>query len=70
MTPEEGRILWKRTLDSVTETTPYSPVLQHILMGVLVDIVDKRMELSDTFASAIGTRIAFLNDALMEEQSA
>ena len=69
MTPEQGRLLWKQVLDSVTADNPHSAVLQHVLMGVLVDIVEKRMELSDTFAVTIGSRIEFLNEALQEKSA-
>lgn len=67
MTPEQGRVLWADLLGSVSEDRPFSPVLQHVLMGVLVDIVEKRMELSDTFAVTIGTRIEFLAAAIKEK---
>lgn len=64
MTPEQGRTLWQQVLDDVTEDKPFSPVPQHVLMNVLVDIVEKRMQLSDTFAVTIGERIAFLAAAI------
>ena len=67
MTPEQGRALWQLLLESVTEDRPYNLVLQHVLMSVLVDIVEKRMELSDTFAITIGERIAFLTTAIAEQ---
>ena len=69
MTPEQGRTLWAQLLGSVNENNPYNPVLQHVLMSVLVDIVEKRMDLSDTFAVTIGTRIEFLNEALQEQSA-
>ncbi len=69
MKPEQGRELWVMLLDSVNEDKPYNPVLQHVLMSVLVDIVEKRMELSDTFAVTIGTRIEFLNKAIKEQNA-
>lgn len=68
MTPDEGRALWAQLLDSISEETPHSPVLQHVIMGVLIDIIEKRIELSDTFAVTIGTRIAFLNEAIQEKR--
>lgn len=57
MTPEHGRALWKQALE---DDNPFNPVLQHVLMSVLIDIVEKRIELSDTLAISIGTRIEFL----------
>lgn len=68
MTPDEGRALWRQTLESITENKPFSPVLHHVLESVLVDLVEKRMELSDTFAVTIGNRIAFLIEATAEAQ--
>jgi len=67
MTPDEGRALWRALLTDVSAEQPFSPVLHHVLESVLVDIVDKRMALSDTFASTIGARIAFLTEAIKEE---
>jgi len=67
MTPEQARALWALLLGSVTEERPFNPVLQHVLMSVLVDIVEKRIELSDTFAVTIGNRIKFLTTAIREE---
>jgi hypothetical protein len=66
MTPDEGRQLWQQTLVSVTEETPYSAVLHHVIESVMIDIIEKRIQLSDTFAVTIGERIAFLNNALAE----
>ncbi len=66
MTPNEGRRLWRQTLESVTEENSFSPVLHHVLESVLVDLVEKRMELSDTFAVTIGNRIAFLIEAIAQ----
>lgn len=70
MTPEQGRALWQQTLDSVTADAPYSAVLHHIIESVMVDVIEKRMQISDDFAVAIGTRIEMLTDALAERQNA
>ena len=70
MTAEEGRQLWQQVLEDVTESSPFSPVLHHILESVLVDVVDNRMRLSDDFAIAIGNRINVLMRALAEGSSA
>jgi len=67
MTPEQGRALWALLLGSVTEEKPFNPVLQHVMISVLVDIVEKRMEISDTFAVTIGNRIKFLTAAIAEQ---
>jgi len=69
MTPEQGRALWQQTLDGVTKDTPYSAVLHHVIESVMVDLIEKRMQLSDTFAVTIGTRIQFLAQAIAEAEA-
>lgn len=67
MTPDEGRRLWRQTLESITEDKPFSPVLHHVIESVMVDLIEKRMELLDTFAVTVGNRIAFLIEAIAKE---
>lgn len=69
MTPDEGRAAWQATLDSITAETPYSAVLHHLIESVVIDVIEKRIAISDTFAVTIGKRIETLTAALTEAQN-
>lgn len=68
MTPEQGRALWQQTLSSVTADAPYSAVLHHVIESVMIDVIEKRIQISDDFAMVIGRRIETLTDALTKQR--
>jgi hypothetical protein len=65
MTPEQAREMWATALKEAEEPgTIYDTVLYHVERSVLIDTINKRMQLSDDFAIAIGKRMQKLIDAL------
>ena len=68
MTAEDARALWVRArAEAESEGSIFDRVLYHVERSVLIDIIDKRMALSDTFAVTIGNRMEMLMRALSEE---
>lgn len=66
MTPEDARQVWKLLLDGAEHNEPLdSHALRHLIDGVVIDIIEKRIELSDTFAVTIGNRINFIMNELI-----